>query len=82
MDKDKLFDKITQVALPVFTVAGFALTSLKMPEWSVIVGLIAEIFWFYASWKAWKQAGQIGILITTVIVTIILIYGVLNYWVF
>ncbi len=75
-----LFDKITQILLPTFTILGFLLTSLKRPALGLIFNLIAEIFWIYASWQAWKKAGQIGILITTVFITIILVYGVINYW--
>lgn len=75
-----LFDKITQVMLPIFTILGFLLTALKKPAFGLIFSLISEIFWIYAAWQAWKKAGQIGILITTVFITIILIYGVINYW--
>ena len=75
-----VFDKITQVLLPVFTILGFLLTSLKKPAFGLIFNLVAEIFWIYASWQAWKKAGQIGILVTTVFITIIVGYGVINYW--
>ena len=71
-----------QVGLVLFTMLGFLLTSLKLPEWGLIANLISEIFWIYSSYKAWKNANQIGIFITTIIITLILIFGVLNYWVF
>lgn len=79
-NKPALFDQTTQFALPVFTIMGFLLTSLKMPELGLIFNLIAQIFWLYASWQAWKKANQIGILITTIIITLILLYGIANYW--
>ncbi len=55
------------------------LTGLKFPEWGLIASLISEIFWLYSSYKAWKEANQIGIFITTVMVTLIILFGVLNY---
>lgn len=76
-----LFDKATQVLLPTMTVGGLLLVSLKMPAYGLTVTLCSQVFWFYAAWKAWKQAGQIGIFITTVAMTIVTIIGVLNYWV-
>lgn len=85
MKKDnfaKYFDKSTQVLLPFFTIAGFALTALKLPQWGLISNLIAQIFWLPSSYKAWKQAGQIGIFATTTIITLITIVGVANYWLF
>lgn len=79
-EKSSIFDKVTQVLLPFFTILGFALTSLKQPGLGLIFNLIAEIFWLYSAWVSWKKANQIGILITTVILTIIIAYGVINYW--
>ena len=76
----QFMNKITQVALPVFTTLGFLLTALKMPSVGLVFNLIAEIFWLYSSYIAWKKANQIGIFITTIIITIILLYGVANYW--
>ncbi len=77
---EKYFNKATQVMLPTLTILGFALTSFKKPELGLISNLVAEIFWLYSSWRAWKKAGQLGIFITTIIVTAVLIYGVINYW--
>lgn len=76
-----LFNLATQILLPALTIIGFTLTSLKIPEWGLVFNLVAQIFWMYASWKAWKEAGQIGILITTFFITIVVIFGVVNYWV-
>lgn len=74
-------DSVTQVLLPAFTISGFLLTSLKKPEYGLILNLVAQIFWFYAAWLSWKHAGQIGILITTVFITIAMLIGVINYWI-
>ncbi len=84
MKKDRketsLFDKVTQFLLPILTVGGLLLVSLKQPAYGLIVTLSAQIFWFYAAWKAWKQAGQIGIFITTISMTIVTIVGLVNYF--
>lgn len=74
------FDKATQVLLPALTITGFALTAMKKPQLGLIFNLISEIFWLYSSWYAWKKAGQVGIFITTLIITVIVTYGVINYW--
>lgn len=80
--KKSFFNKITQILLPLLTIAGFALTSLKYPAYGLTLNLLAQIFWLYAGWKAWKNAGQIGIFITSIAIGIILIYGVINYFFF
>ncbi len=74
------FDKIAQISLPFFTIGGFLLTSLKKPQYGLIFNLIAQVFWFYSAWQAWKRANQIGILITTFFITAIVLFGVINYW--
>lgn len=74
-------NSVTQIFLPAFTISGFLLTSLKKPEYGLILNLVAQIFWFYAAWMAWRRAGQIGILVTTVFITIAVLIGVVNYWI-
>ena len=76
----KYWNWTVQVCLPLFTLGSFVLVSLKQPQYSVIAGLISEVFWAYAAYRAWKEAGQWGIALTTVIATFIFAYGVLNYW--
>ena len=81
MEKVKqIFQKTTQVALPVFTAIGFLLTGMKRPDLGLVLNLIAQVFWLYAGYQAWKKANQIGIFITSLIITVFLIYGVANYW--
>ncbi len=82
MKKKSFINKSTQLLLPFFTVAGFALTSLKRPDLGLIFSLTSQIFWMYSGWLAWKKAGQIGIFVTSAIVTVILLFGVINYWFF
>jgi len=69
-----------QVGLLAFTILGFALTAVKLPQYGLISSLISQIFWWYASYKAWKEAKQIGIFINTLVITGIVIYGIINYW--
>jgi len=80
MSKEKLFNNAVQFAIPFLTIGAQTAVSLKFPQWGLIIGLLAQPFWFYSSWKSYKQAGQVGILITTVIITIIIIMGIINYW--
>ena len=69
-----------QVGLIFFTVLGFLLTSIKLPAYGLIAALISEIFWLYSSYKAWKNANQIGMFINTIIISVTIIYGIINYW--
>jgi hypothetical protein len=48
----------------------------------VIANLVGQVFWLYSSYRAWRDADQIGIFISTICITIILVYGVTNYWLF
>lgn len=77
---EKYWNWTVQVCLPTFTVGGFLLESMKLPQWGVVVSLISQIFWLYASYKAWRSAKQIGIFVNTILSTLIFAYGVINYW--
>lgn len=79
-NENKYLNSFMQVGLVGFTMLGFLLTSLKLPEYGLIANLISEIFWIYSTYKAWKGADQIGMFINTIIITIILIVGIINYW--
>ena len=81
MKKYLTLNNFIQVGLVSFSILGFLLTALKLPQYGLISALISEIFWLYSSYKAWKNAGQIGIFITTIIVTLIVFFGVINYWI-
>ncbi len=80
--QNSFLNVLSQFLLPFFTVLGFLFTSFKIPQWGLIFNLIAQVFWLYSGWQAWKKANQIGIFIASVMITIIVAYGVLNYWVF
>lgn len=81
MKKYCTLNNAMQVGLLIFTGVGFLLMSMKLPQYGLVVSLMAQIFWFYSSHKAWKEAGQIGIFINTIVLTGVFGYGVLNYWV-
>ncbi len=72
---------IAQFGLVTFTILGFLLISLKLPQYGLLANLVAQIFWLYSSYKAWKNAGQVGMFINTLIVTGIVVWGVFNYWI-
>ncbi len=74
------FNSVAQTCLVVFTILGFLLTSLKLPQYGLIAALISQIFWLYSSYRAWREADQIGIFITTIFIIITIVYGLINYW--
>lgn len=71
---------VMQIGLVGFTALGFLLTSLKLPQYGLVANLIAQMFWLYSSYKAWHQADQIGIFVATILITVILLIGIANYW--
>lgn len=75
-----LFNQITQIAIPVLTISTQIAIALKFPQWGLIINMLAQPFWIYSAWKAYKKAGQIGLLITAILVTFIIGIGILNYW--
>ncbi len=80
MKKSFTLNSVMQVCLVFFSSMGFLLTGLKLPQYGLISALISEIFWIYSSYKAWKEADQIGMFINSVIITLVVLFGVINYW--
>jgi hypothetical protein len=76
------FNSVSQICLVAFTGAGYLLIALKMPQYGIIVSLVGQIFWFRGSYKAWKEAKQPGLFVNTIIITIVLIVGAINFWFF
>lgn len=74
-------NNFVQICLTVFTILGFSLTAYKLPQYGLISNFIAQIFWLYSSYRAWRDAKQIGIFITTIFITFIVLWGITNYWV-
>ena len=81
MEQNKTFNAGMQVGLTLFTLLGFFLISLKLPQYGLLVNLVAQIFWLYSSYRAWREANQFGIFVTTILITVTIVYGVVNYWV-
>ncbi|MDD3303191.1 MAG: hypothetical protein PHN31_06565 [Candidatus Gracilibacteria bacterium] len=79
--KKNIIDLLTQILLPSLTILSQIFVALKYPQYGVLVNLLAQPFWLYSSWKAYKEAGQIGILITTIIIIIVLSIGMVNYFI-
>lgn len=78
--KEKLLNHVTQYAIPLFTLGGQAAIAIKYPQYGLILLLIAQPFWLYSAWRSYKHAGQSGMLITSVAMTLIATFGVINYW--
>lgn len=76
----KILHTATQIALPTLTIAAQIATSLKYPQFGLILNLLAQPFWLHSSWKAWKDAKQPGLFVNTVLFSIITLFGILNYW--
>jgi hypothetical protein len=81
MQKYLTFNNLAQICIVSFTLLGFLLTALKLPQWGLISNLLSQPFWFYSSYKSWKNADQFGFFITTIIITGVLLFGVINYWI-
>jgi hypothetical protein len=80
MQSKKLLNILTQIFLPAFTLGAQLAVALKYPQLGLILNLIAQPFWLYSSWQAFKQAGQIGMLINVIAFTLITLFGIINYW--
>lgn len=81
MAKKSAFNSVTQFIIPSLTIASMLAISLKYPQWGLLINLVAQPFWLYSGWKAYKKAGQIGIFVTTIIVTVTITFGLINYWI-
>jgi hypothetical protein len=80
MPKMLSLDNISQIAIPALTVGSYILTSLKHPEWGLLLAFASQPFWLYSSYKSYKQAGQSGIFLNTVVMTFVILFGIINYW--
>lgn len=80
MKQSSPLDAFSQFAIPTFTLGAQLALALKYPEWALVLNMCAQPFWLYSSWKSYRQAGQVGIFITTVFFGIITVVGIMNYW--
>ena len=81
-EKYNWFDRFVQIFLPIFAVASWLLTSIKYPEYGLLVAFIAQTLWLYVTYYGWKKANQVGGFVTTVFEISIITFGIFNYWVF
>jgi hypothetical protein len=81
MQKPAGFRRFVQYAMPGFTVCASLCTSFRHPDYGQLIGLVAQIFWGYTGWVAWRERGEKGILINTLIIGGVLCVGVTNYWI-
>lgn len=79
MENKNTIDKLSQWLIPTFTLGGQLAIALKYPLIGLVINLLAQPFWIYSSWRGYKDAKQIGLFITTIIMTIIIIGGIINY---
>lgn len=75
-----MFNTFAQIALPCLTIGAQIATSLRYPQFGLIINMVAQPFWLYSTWKSYKKAGQIGTLISVIIFTLITAFGIINYW--
>lgn len=80
-DRPNGFHRFTQYAMPGFTIIAAIFTSFKHPEYGQAIGLVSQTFWGYTGWRAWKDRNEKGILINTIIISSILSFGTINYWI-
>jgi hypothetical protein len=74
------FKLLTQILIPVLTISGQIALAFKLPQWALLLTLIAQPFWIYSSWIAFKDAKQIGMFINSLIFAAVTLFGFLNYW--
>ena len=79
MKNEKTINSLVQIAIPVLTIGAQIAIAFKFPLWFLLVSLSAQPFWFYSAWKSYRQAGQSGVLVNTIIFTIVTIFGIVNY---
>lgn len=82
MKKRSLFDYLTQFIIPGLTISTHIAVASKCPQWGLVINMLAQPFWIYSGWKAYKEAQQIGFFVTTILTTIIIGIGIVNYWFF
>lgn len=76
-----ILTKISQWAIPFFTLGGVLLISLKQPGLGLVSNLIAQPFWLYETYWTWKRLGQWGMFLNTVAYSGIVLFGVINYFI-
>ncbi len=81
-ESHNFFDKMVQIFLPFFAIVSWILTSIKHPEYGLLVAFLAQTLWLYVTYYGWKKANQVGGFVTTIFEITIISFGILNYWYF
>ena len=76
-----MLDKSIQVLLPITAILAWLLTSLKHPEYGLIVAFCAQLLWLHVTYRGWKKANQVGGFVTTIFEIAVITFGVINYWI-
>ena len=76
----KKLDKYIQILLPFVAISAWLLTSLKHPEYGLIIAFLAQTLWLHVTYRGWKQANQFGGFLTTIFEILVIGFGVINYW--
>lgn len=76
----RAFDIAAQILIPAFTLGGVLAISLKHPALGLLLNLLAQPFWLYSTYIAWRTQGQIGMFINTIAYACITAFGVFNYY--
>lgn len=79
MEKKSTIDILSQWLIPTLTISGQLAIALKYPLLGLIINLFAQPFWIYSAWRAYKSAKQIGLLINSLIMSVVIIGGIINY---
>jgi phosphomannomutase len=61
----RAFDYAAQILIPTLTLSSVLAISLKHPALGLLLNLLAQPFWLYSTYIAWKRQGQIGMFINT-----------------
>jgi hypothetical protein len=76
----RAFDYAAQILIPTLTLSSVLAISLKHPALGLLLNLLAQPFWLYSTYIAWKRQGQIGMFINTIAYACITAFGVINYY--
>jgi hypothetical protein len=73
-------NRAVQVLLPFVAISGWLLTSLKHPEYGLMIAFVAQLLWLHVTYHGWKAAGQVGGFVTTLFEIAVISFGIINYW--
>jgi hypothetical protein len=75
-----MLNTLTQILVPTMTIGAQLVLALGFPKYSLLINIISQPFWLYSAYRAHKEAGQTGLLITGLIFTFITVFGLYRFW--